>query len=264
MRWFTLGWVLLLSGCTAAPPAEPTFDESRLVDLSYAFDEQSVYWPTANRFTRTEVAHGYTESGRWYASNDFSASEHGGTHMDAPIHFAEGRHTTDQVPLEQLTGPARVIDVRDEVSADRDYLLTAGDIQTYEAEYGAIEPGDVVLMWTGFGERYPDAKTYLGSDVRGVAQDLHFPGIGADAARLLVEREIDMVGLDTASLDHGPSTDFIAHQILNEANIPGLENVANMELLPPAGAIIIALPMKIREGTGGPCRIVALLPREEG
>lgn len=261
MRKALLSVIVLLTGCTSAPSG-PGFDEGRLVDLSYAFDENSVYWPTATRFTRTEVAHGHTEGGWWYASNDFTASEHGGTHMDAPIHFAEGTRATDEIPLTQLTGPGRVIDVREQVSQDRDYLLTPADIEAHETRYGPIEAGDVVLVWTGFGERYPDAKTYLGSDVRGVAEDLHFPGIGEEAARLLVDRRIDMIGLDTASLDHGPSRDFIAHQILNGANIPGLENVANMEMLPPTGATVIALPMKIRGGSGGPCRIVALLPPE--
>jgi kynurenine formamidase len=261
MRKILLTAAVLLAGCTA-PPAERGFDESRLIDLTYAFDENSVYWPTANRFERTEVAYGYTEGGYWYASNDFSASEHGGTHMDAPIHFAEGMHTSDQVPLTQLTGPARVIDVRAHVQNDPDYLLAPSDIEAHEAAYGPIEPGDVVLVWTGFGERYPDARTYLGSDVRGVVEDLHFPGIGEAAAILLVERGVDMVGLDTASLDHGPSQDFMAHQVLNGANIPGLENVANLDQLPPTGATIIALPMKIRGGSGGPCRIVALLPGE--
>jgi kynurenine formamidase len=250
----------LLAACASTPAG--SFDESRLIDLSYAFDEQTVYWPTATRFERKQVAHGHSEAGYWYASNDFAASEHGGTHIDAPIHFAAGKRTTDEIPLTQLTGPARVIDVRERVENDPDYRLSPADIDAYEGNHGPIEPGDVVLVWTGFGARYPDAKTYLGSDVRGVAEDLHFPGIGAEAAQLLVERQIDMVGLDTASLDHGPSTDFIAHQILNGANIPGLENVANLDRLPPRGAIVIALPMKIAAGSGGPCRIVALLPGE--
>jgi kynurenine formamidase len=235
-------------------------DESRVIDLTHPFNAASVYWPTARKFELTQVAHGHGADGRWYASNDFCASEHGGTHIDAPVHFAEGRRDTAGIPLGQLMGPARVIDIGDRCSADRDYRLAPEDVLAHEARHGPIEPGSVVLIRTGFGRYYPDAKKYIGSDVRGEAMDLHFPGIGEAAAKLLVERRIDLVGLDTASLDHGPSRDFIAHRVLNGADIPGLENVANLERLPPAGAWVIALPMKIEGGTGGPCRIIAILP----
>jgi len=248
--------LLVVAGCTAGG----AIPETRVIDLSYAFDEQTVYWPTARRFERTVVARGRDEAGRWYASNDFCASEHGGTHLDAPLHFAENGWATADIPLARLIGPACVIDIRDRCRINPDYRLQPEDIERYERRYGRIPPGAVVLVHTGWGRFYPDLKKYLGSNLRGVAKGLHFPGIGAEAARLLVERQVDLVGLDTASLDHGPSSDFPAHRILNEANIPGLENVANLERLPPRGATIIALPMKIAEGTGGPCRIVAVLP----
>ena len=255
MRYLLVGG-LLLTGCTAAP----AIDESKVVDLTHSFNDQTVYWPTARRFELTQVAYGPNEAGLWYASNDFCASEHGGTHLDAPIHFAEGRLTTAEIPVSRLMGPARVIDVRPQCRADRNYLLSPQDIAAHEETYGRIEPGTIVLIHTGFGRFYPDAARYLGSDVRGVVENLSFPGIGPAAARVLVERKIDLVGLDTASLDHGPSTDFAAHRVLNEADIPGLENVANLERLPPRGATVIALPMKIDGGTGGPCRIIAILP----
>lgn len=248
---------LFLAGCQA-PTA---IDESRVVDLTHPFNERSVYWPTARRFELNQVSHGPGADGRWYASNDFCASEHGGTHIDAPLHFAEGGQSTAEISLSRLIGPARVIDVRDRCTADRNYQLAPADIERHERSYGRIEPGSVVLIHTGFGAYYPDAKKYLGSDVRGRIEGLSFPGIGAEAARMLVERGVDLVGLDTASLDHGPSKDFAAHRILNGANVPGLENVANLDRLPPAGATILALPMKIEGGTGGPCRIIAVLPK---
>ena len=206
------------------------------------------------------MARGPNEQGAWYASNDFCASEHGGTHIDAPIHFAEGRTSTAEIPVARLIGPARVVDIREQCEANRDYLLAPSDIESHERRYGRIERGAVVLVRTGFGRHYPDAAAYLGSAERGTTEGLSFPGIGEAAARLLVERDVDLVGLDTASLDHGPSTDFVAHRVLSEADIPGLENVANLGQLPPHGAIVIALPMKIEDGTGGPCRIIALLP----
>ncbi len=251
-------WVcaILASGCARAQH----FDESRVVDLTYSFNEETVYWPTAQQFSLTEVARGYDDDGQWYASNDFCASEHGGTHLDAPLHFAPDGRSTADIPITQLIGPGRVIDIRAQCADDPDYLLMPRDIEDHEAEYGRIKPGDIVLILTGWGRYYPDTRRYLGSDVHGEVRDLSFPGIGREAAVALVERRIDLVGLDTASLDHGPSTGFAAHRVLNAANIPGVENVAHLDELPPTGATILALPMKIDGGTGGPCRIIAILP----
>ncbi|MEE8143415.1 MAG: cyclase family protein [Planctomycetota bacterium] len=254
MRWI-LFFTLLLVSC-----ASTGLDETKLVDLTYPFNEQTIYWPTAKRFQLKQVAHGMTDAGYWYASNDYAASEHGGTHLDAPMHFARGRHATAEIPLRQLVGPACVIDIRKQCQSTSDYRLKPEDIEQHEQRYGPIPPGSVVLIHTGFGMFYPDAKRYLGSDVRDEVKNLHFPGIGEAAAQELVKRQIDLVGIDTASLDYGQSQDFIAHRVLNDANIPGLENVASLELLPPRGALLIALPMKIENGSGGPCRIVAVLP----
>jgi kynurenine formamidase len=248
--------LLLVSGCASGL----RLDETKLIDLSHPFNEETVYWPTASRFELRPVAHGHTEAGYWYASNDFSASEHGGTHLDAPIHFASGGHSAAEVPLARLVAPARVIDIRARCAADRDYRLEPADVLEHEARFGAIRRGDAVLVLTGFGAYYPDLERYLGSAVRGVAEGLHFPGIGETAARLLVERGIDLVGIDTASLDHGPSRDFAAHRVFADAQVPGLENLAGLERLPPRGATIIALPMKIERGSGGPCRVIAVLP----
>jgi kynurenine formamidase len=246
-----------LVGACAAPLA---LDESKLVDLTWEFDHGTIYWPTAQRFELTQVSHGHDDEGRWYASNDFRASEHGGTHLDAPAHFAQGRHTTADIPLAQCVGPARVIDVRAACIDDPDYALSPDDVAHHEAEHGTIPAGAIVLVHTGWGRYWPDAQLYLGSAVRGPGADLHFPGLSAAAAEVLVERGVDLVGIDTASLDHGPSVDFAAHRVLGAADVPGLENVARLERLPPAGATVFALPMKIAGGTGGPVRILALLP----
>ncbi|MEM8996961.1 MAG: cyclase family protein, partial [Acidobacteriota bacterium] len=178
----------------------------------------------------------------------------------APIHFAAGKMTSDQIPLESLLSPAVVIDVTAQAAADRDYVLTAEDVRAWEAEHGIIGQGTIVMLRTGWGEKWPDRKAYLGDDTPGDASNLHFPSYGEDSARLLVERGVAVLGVDTASIDHGPSKDFIAHQIANAADVPGLENVANLDLLPTRGAYVIALPMKIGGGSGGPVRIVALLP----
>jgi len=232
-----------------------------LVDLTYPFDEQTVFWPTNKPFKWDRAAWGTTAGGYWYASGDFSMSEHGGTHIDAPLHFGEGKLAVDEIPLDRLVAPAIVIDVRRAVIQDRDYRLTAQDIEQWESQYGRIPEGAVVLMLCGWGAGWPDRETYLGSKTPSDPKTLHFPGFSKEAADLLAhDRKVDGIGLDTPSIDYGPSRDFIVHQIVNGANLYGLENIANLEKLPPKGATLVALPMKIKGGTGGPVRIIAILP----
>lgn len=234
----------------------------RWIDLTHPFNEQSVYWPTAETFKLTEVFHGHTEGGWFYAAYNFSAAEHGGTHMDSPIHFAEGANTTDQVPVAQLIGPGIVIDVTDRAAADVDYQVSAADIEAFEAGHGRIPAGAIVLLNTGRAGLYADREAYMGTAERGEAAvpKLHFPGLGPDGAKLLVARGISAVGLDTPSIDHGQSKDFAAHVELMTHNIPAFENVADMSALPATGSTIIALPMKIEGGSGGPLRIIAFIP----
>ncbi len=235
---------------------------AKVVDLTYPFDDKTIYWPTATTgFVHDKVFYGKAEGGYFYSAYTTCAPEHGGTHLDAPIHFAEGKSTADAVPLSRLVGPAVVVDVSAAAAKDADYRVTRADLEAFEAAHGAIDPSTIVLIRTGWGARWPDKKSYLGDDRPGHAEALHFPGVGADAARALVERKVGAVGVDTASIDHGPSKDFIAHRVLLGADIPVFENVASMESLPPRGALVIALPMKIRAGSGGPLRIVAVLPR---
>ena len=235
-------------------------DESKLVDLTHTFDENAVYWPTAKPFRWHKDAWGRGPGGQWYASASFEASEHLGTHIDSPIHFAEGQATTDALPLRQLIGPAAVIDISKACAADRDYQLARADVELWERMHGRLPTGAIVLARTGWSAFWPDRKRYLGSDTPGDVRNLHFPGISVEAAKLLVDRRVDGVGIDTASLDHGPSTEFRTHRILNRAGVYGLENVANLNRVPATGATVIALPVKIRSGTGGPVRVIAILP----
>jgi kynurenine formamidase len=236
-------------------------DPAKLVDLTYAFDSETIYWPTEKGFELERGQHGKTDAGYFYAANRFRGPEHGGTHMDAPIHFSENGATADQVPLASLVGPAVVVDVAAKAAADSDYRLAVADLTAWESEHGRIPAGAIVLMRSGWGARWPDRKRYLGSDRPGDVTDLHFPGFSKEAAEWLVrEREVAAIGVDTASIDHGPSRDFIVHQTVNGAGKPGLENVAHLERLPASGATLIALPMKIGGGSGAPARIVALLP----
>jgi kynurenine formamidase/D-alanyl-D-alanine dipeptidase len=236
---------------------------ARFVDLTYAFDEKTIYWPNAKTaFVKRIDFFGKTDGGWFYSSNTICTPEHGGTHFDAPIHFSEGKESTADVPVSQLVGAAVVIDVTAQAAKDRDYRLTAEDVKAWEARNGRIPKGAIVLLRTGWGSRYPDRKSYLGDDTPGKTTDLHFPSFGKESALLLIrERGAGVIGVDTASIDHGPSADFIVHQIAGAASVAGLENVARLEELPETGAFVAALPMKIAGGSGGPLRIVALIPR---
>jgi kynurenine formamidase len=235
----------------------------RIVDLTHAYDGRTVYWPTSpSKFALQRLAYGPTEGGWFYAAYSFCTPEHGGTHLDAPIHFARDGRTADQLPLDQLIAPAIVIDVSAKAAADRDYRLTRDDVAAFEKAHGQIGQGTIVLVRTGWSRHWPDAKAYLGDDTPGDASKLSFPGYGEDAARMLVEeRQAAVLGIDTASIDYGRSTDFGAHRIAAARNIPGLENLTGLEQLPPRGATVIALPVKIAGGSGGPVRVVALVPR---
>lgn len=232
------------------------------VDLTHPFSEQSVYWPTDTvGFQLDELAYGPTPGGWFYASYRYSAAEHGGTHLDAPIHFAAGRQAADAIPLDRLIGPAVVVDVS--AHAHPDYLISVEDLTGWEAVHGRIPDGAILLLRTGWDARYADRAAYLGTALTGaeaVAQ-LHFPGLGPDAAQWLVDnRRIDAIGIDTPSIDYGQSTNFRSHVILYEQNIPGFENVANLGALPLVGGYVVALPMKIAGGSGGPLRIVGYVP----
>jgi kynurenine formamidase len=232
------------------------------VDLTHSFNEEAIYWPTDTRgFELEELAHGHTDSGFFYAANRFSSAEHGGTHLDAPIHFAEGRHSAAEIPLHNLMGPAAVIDVSDR--AHPDYLITVGDFQRWEAKHGPLPSRAIVLVRTGWETRYGDRTAYLGTDKTGpeAVPELHFPGLGPAAAKWLVDnRDIAAFGLDTPSVDYGQSSDFQSHVILYSENIPGFENVTNLASLPATGSFVMALPMKIDGGSGGPLRIVGFVP----
>jgi kynurenine formamidase len=232
------------------------------VDLTYPFDSATIYWPTARPFRLEVVSAQRTAAGYYYAANNFAAAEHGGTHLDAPVHFAEGRHSADQIPLAQLAGPAVVIDLTRQAESDADYRVTPGDLAAWEAQHGPIPAGAIVLIRTGWGTRWPDRARYLGTMRSGAAAvpELHFPGLHPDAVQVLVERRVDAVGIDTPSIDYGQSTTFDTHQRLFAADIPAFENVAHLDQVPVTGGFVIALPMKITGGSGGPLRIVALLP----
>lgn len=263
---FILAAMLIFSACSIEPVGESVKNPfaGRWIDLSHDFSTETIYWPTANPFKIDTVYAGHTEGGFYYSAYEFRAAEHGGTHLDAPVHFAEGRHAADEIPLDNLIGPAVVIRVIEQARADRNYQFAVADILAWEKRNGQIPDNCILLIDSGSSKFWPDKEKYIGTAERGAdaVKKLKFPGIHPDAARFLVEkRKIRAVGLDTPSIDYGGSTNFESHQILYEKNIPGFENVANLDQMPEKGAYVVALPMKIRGGSGGPLRIVAMLPQ---
>jgi len=256
MRILALILSVLLSSLASAQSLNP----SHMVDLTYAFNQETVYWPNGKNFQYKRTIWGPTEAGYWYAAGEFSCAEHGGTHLDSPIHFAEGHWTVDQIPVQRLAGPLAVIDVSAAAGKDRDFRATPQDVLAWEKTHGKITPGMIVVFHTGWGRYWPDHKQYLGSDVPGDVDHLHFPGIAQETAQLLVDRHVVGVGIYTASLDRGSEKNALAHRMVLKNNVYILENVANLEGVPAKGANLIALPMKIRGGSGAPVRIIAVLP----
>lgn len=258
---FVIITVLIFTGC---PPEEPRdiFDGD-LIDLTYPFSGETIFWPTEARgFELEELHRGYTDAGFYYTANRFCTAEHGGTHLDAPIHFYEGRREAHEIPLEDLIGTGIVVDVTDQTAADRDYRVRVSDFQSWEQLHGRIPDGAIIIIRTGWGQYWPDRNAYLGTDKLGdeAIPELSFPGLHPEAAEWLVNnRNIKAIGIDTASIDYGQSAEFKSHVILARENIPIFENVAYVDQLPATGLTIIALPMKIEHGSGGPVRIVAVV-----
>lgn len=237
-------------------------DGAVLVDLTHAFAEDTVVWPSESRgFTLQQIEHGRTDAGFYYESNRISTPEHAGTHLDAPRHFAQGKDGVDTLPLSRLMGPAVVIDISGKAAADRDAQLERADVEAFERNNGRIDPGTIVLVRTGWDTRWPDRLRYLGDTRPGATDKLHFPGIAESAANLLISRQVGAVGIDTASVDHGPSKDFKTHRAFADAGLPTFENVARLDQLPVRGAVVLALPMKVAHASGAPLRVVAIMPQ---
>jgi len=259
-----VGWAGSAGGIQTADKPGIAVPSGKPVDLSYPFNERTIYWPTAKTFTLEKVAEGETDQGYFYAANNFQAAEHGGTHLDAPVHFSRNGDKADEIPLRRLMGRGVVVDVSEAALADRDYQASRADFTAHERRYGRIPRGAIVLLRTGYGRYWPDREKYMGTAELGeqAVPKLHFPGLHPDGARWLVRRRgIRAVGLDTASIDYGQSKLFESHRVLGAADVPVFENLANLQRLPARNFIVIALPMKIDGGTGGPLRAIAIVPR---
>ena len=256
--------LIVFAGCAewSHQATRPDLSQARFVDLTHAFGPDTIVWPTEQDI-RLVVQHAEeTAGGYYYASNRLEMPEHGGTHIDAPVHFSREGKTLDEISIEQLVGVGVHIDVTGPCVRDRDYLVSVRDFEQWEAAHGRIPDRAVVLVETGYGRFWPSRKEYLGTERRGEdgVRSLHFPGLHPDAAAWLMrERQVKGVGIDTASIDYGQSTTFETHVLLLSNNVPIFENLAELQRLPDRDFDVIALPMKIAGGTGGPLRIVAIV-----
>lgn len=255
-----LGISFFTSSLMADEP--PRLNEVKLVDLSHTYDEKTLYWPTSPiKFEHPELAYGPSGNGYFYSAYTFATAEHGGTHLDAPIHFHENGKTVEALDLNNLMMPVNVIDVTAKATANRNYLMQVTDIEEFEEKHGKIQKGTAVLLRTGWSKHWPDAKAYMGDDTPGDTSKLSFPSFGVYAVKVLVSRGVKLLGIDTASTDGGQSTTFDVHVVIASANIPAIENMNNLEALPESGAYLMALPMKIGGGSGAPVRVVGMVTK---
>jgi kynurenine formamidase len=261
MKYLFIFSTLFFVSCHNDSNKTPNLNDLNWIDLTHSFDSTTLYWPNnKTTFIHHTDSEGFTPKGYFYSSYSICAPEHGGTHLDAPIHFAKDKYTVEELPLTSLTGNAVVIDVSKNALANRDYQISIEDITNWERENGKIENNTIILFKTGYGKFYPNRGDYFGTPKTGIEAipELHFPGIDPKTTSWLIkERAIKAIGLDTPSLDYGQSTDFKTHQVLMGSNKPGFENLANLDNLPATNVYVVALPMKIGRGSGAPLRIIA-------
>jgi kynurenine formamidase len=183
--------------------------------------------------------------------------EHGGTHLDAPIHFSEGGMTADRIAATQLVVPLVMVDVSARAASDPDYRLSRADLAGWEKRHGRLPDNCCVAMNSGWAARVTDAGKFTGKDAAGV---FHFPGVSPEAAEwMMKERKVAGLAVDTLSLDHGPSKDFRTHSLWLPSGRWGLENVANLDKVPASGATLVVGLAKVKDATGGPVRLMALI-----
>jgi kynurenine formamidase len=233
------------------PALAATSRSRRLVDLTHTFRAGFPVYANSNptRKTFSNVAND------GYYSQEWTFLEHTGTHLDAPGHFIHGGRLVPQITLEELMVPVVVVDISARAATEPDALVTPEDLLRFERRHGRIPRRAAVVMYSGWEARIKDQAAYrnIGADGKH-----HFPGFGKDAVEWLLEqRAITALGVDTLSLDNGPSQTFDVHRLLLGTDRYGLENLANLKNIPPRGAVIFVGVVPWEEGSGGPCRVVA-------
>jgi kynurenine formamidase len=221
----------------------------RVIDLSQPLGPDTTPWPGQDGM-RAEVQ-GTVEADGYYIRR-LEIGEHYGTHFDAPSHFAADGACVEAVPAERLVVPARLVDVAARTVDDPDYALSADDVLAMEAEHGALEPGDALVVRTGWDRHLGDAARYVG--------DMRFPGVGIDAAELAIERGVVGIAIDTLSIDRGVATDFVVHYRTLPAGLWQAEGLVGLERLPARGATLVVGVPPVVGASGFPARILALVP----
>jgi kynurenine formamidase len=245
----------------AAPPAEaaeakrpaPRSRARNVMGLSHVQSAQFPIWPG---FTPIEMTKVRDHDKDGFYVNSWTLVEHHGTHVDAPIHFAKGKWSADEIPDAALVASAVVIHIHDRAKTEADTAVTVDDLKAWERRHGRIPAGAAVFMHSGWEARANDQTSFRNADAQNV---MHFPGFGKEAAEFLVkERDIVGIGTDTLSLDLGNSKDFATHVIVLGANKWGIENLANLARIPESGATVFVGVPKVKAASGGPARVVAV------
>ncbi|MGC2107885.1 MAG: cyclase family protein [Candidatus Korobacteraceae bacterium] len=261
-----LNWKAFAVGCTLAltlllfaqhKPAMPDQNSHRaVIDLTHTLNDRSPNWEGTEKSPYQSSELGNLGRDGYY-SRVFTTQEHYGTHMDAPAHFAAGAWTVDQIPAERLVRPMVILDVRNQAKNDADYEVSLQDVAAWEDAHGQIPDGAVVMAYTGWEDRWNSQKEFRNEQSDGLT---HYPGFSLEAAQFLVKtRGVVGLGIDTMSVDKGATTTYPVHYFTSAQGVYHLENVANLALVPPAGATIVVAPIKLENGSGGPARVLALV-----
>ena len=241
---------LAIGACRGGPPA-------RVIDLGHPLAATDPTWSGTPVFSHTPVA---TFEKDTYYSAKFASDEHFGTHVDAPAHFAASGLTVDRIPADRLVRPGLRISVASQVAKDEDYRVTVDDLAAFERMHGQIPEGSIVLIATGWDVRWPDASKYM--NVREGTK--HFPGLSVEATAYLArDRRVAAIGIDTPSVDYGPSPGFEAHRVSSPLDVYHIENATGLTSLPPTGFTVVVAPVKITGGSGAPARVFALVRGSE-
>jgi kynurenine formamidase len=236
--------------------AQKTIAYSRVVDLSHVVSPKIPLWPGDPHVIFTVVA---TMAKDGYYLREFAIGEHSATHMNAPNSFISGNtEAITSYPAQQRVVPAVVIDARKQCASDADYQLTRQDVADWETTNGRIAPGSFVIMLTGWEDKWSDPKAFINQDAKG---NLHFPGFAKATTMWLVSaRQIAGVGIDTHGVDPGSDTSYATNTEMAKTHNIAIECMANLDQLPPKGATLILAPLQLRNGSGAPMDIVALVP----
>jgi kynurenine formamidase len=233
--------------------AAPRF---RAIDLSHPLHPGVPVWPGGVPFKMERLS----DYDQGYRFHRFDMGENNGTHVDAPSHFVADKRSVAQIPLDELVVPLAVLHVAKKAAKDPDYAILGDDIVDWESANGPVPVGCLFVADTGWHKRFRDPPAYLNQDAEGV---MHFPGFSPEAAKLLVERDVVGIGIDTMSLDPGVAKDFPTHKVMLAANKYQIENLANLDKLPDLGATVVVGVVPVVDGSQAPARILALVPEQE-